>query len=99
MDDLPAIVSPRSAKTSTVISPTEPKPEPEASVPTYVRTVSAGRRGRVTTRYPFEFFQDQIETLRKLSLEEKMRGERGSMSEMAREAFDMYITKRLGRDT
>jgi len=48
----------------------------------------------VIRRYAFEFFQDQIEKLRDFSLEEKLRSEKGSMSEMVREAVDMYIAKR-----
>jgi len=53
---------------------------------------------RTITRYAFEFFQDQIESLRQFSLDEKLRGEKGSMSEMVREAVDMYIAKRKNRD-
>jgi len=49
---------------------------------------------RTITRYAFEFFQDQIETLRGFSLDEKLRGEKGSMSEMVREALDAYIARR-----
>ena len=49
---------------------------------------------RTITRYAFEFFQDQIESLRTFSLEEKTRGEKGSMSEMVREAIDAYLAKR-----
>ncbi len=49
---------------------------------------------RTITRYAFEFFQDQIENLKKLSLEEQLRGEKGSMSQMVREALDAYISQR-----
>ena len=49
---------------------------------------------RTITRYAFEFFQDQIENLRRFSLEEKTRGEKGSMSQMIREAVDAYIARR-----
>ena len=48
---------------------------------------------RTITRYAFEFYQDQIETLRQLSLNEKLLGEKGSMSEMVRVAIDEYIKK------
>ncbi len=53
---------------------------------------------RTITRYAFEFYQDQIESLRNMSLAEKQRGEKGSMSEMVREALDMYIAKRKAND-
>jgi hypothetical protein len=49
---------------------------------------------RVITRYAFEFYQDQLEDLRRLSLRDKMAGERGSMSEMVREALDQYLSNR-----
>ena len=49
---------------------------------------------RTITRYSFEFYRDQIESLRDLSLEEKQRGETGSMSAMVREAVDAYLATR-----
>jgi hypothetical protein len=65
---------------------------------TVVRTDERSYGRRSTTRHSFEFFRDQIETLKQFSLEEKLRGEQGSMSEMIREAVDMYIAKRRNRD-
>lgn len=56
-----------------------------------------GRFRRTITRYSFEFYHDQVETLKKFSLEEQLRGEKGSMSEMVRQALDMYIAKRFAR--
>src|SRR5512142_2369191 len=49
---------------------------------------------RTITRYAFEFFQDQIERLKQFSLDEQLQGEKGSMSQMVREALDAYIAKR-----
>jgi hypothetical protein len=60
------------------------------SVRPYART----GKNRSITRYAFEFYQDQIEQLRRISLEAKLEGEKGSMSEMVREAIDDYIAKR-----
>ena len=51
---------------------------------------------RTLTRIPFEIYRDQHSTLKKLSLEQQARGEKGSMSQMVREALDMYISGRLG---
>ena len=45
--------------------------------------------------HAFEFFQDQLETLKSFSLDEQLRGEKGSMSQMVREAIDAYIAKRI----
>ncbi len=52
------------------------------------------RLTRTITRYAFEFVPDQSEILKKFSLKEQMQGEKGSMSQMVREALDMYIAKR-----
>ncbi len=90
------------------VEQTKPEPEPtqqpriEAAhkhqVNQPARTNARTPVRRTITRYAFEFFQDQIESLRKMSLEEKQRGEKGSMSEMVREAIDMYIAKRNNTD-
>ncbi len=38
-------------------------------------------------------YEDQVEELKKLSLEDRMRGGAGSMSAMVRDAIDAYIAK------
>lgn len=55
-------------------------------------TVRIGKR--IKQRHSFEYFLDQIESLQGFALEEKQRGEQGSMSAMVREAIDAYIAKR-----
>jgi len=98
MNNLPAIMPP--AKRSTL-----PKSSHAPIVPPLPASASAspnpyGRTGvrtdgrRTITRYAFEIYQDQIETFRKFGLEDKMRGGKGSMSEMVREALDSYIAKK-----
>lgn len=52
------------------------------------------RSKRTLTRYAFEFFWDQVASLKEFSLEEQLRGEKGSMSQMVREAIDHYIAQR-----
>ena len=42
-------------------------------------------------RHPFELYQDQVESLRQLAAEDRMRGGAGSMSAMVREAIDHLI--------
>ena len=49
---------------------------------------------RIITRNAFEIYEDQMDTLRKISLEEKMNGKLGSMSAMVREAIDAYLEKK-----
>lgn len=73
-------------------------PEPSHSSRTGVRAYGRTTQRRTITRYAFEFYQDQIETLRRVALEDKFNGEKGSMSEMVREAVDLYIAKRVKTD-
>jgi len=89
MDDLPQIGRPVAPAASPA-----PSPVPQSSVRSNVRP--DGRTGgrRVITRYAFEFYQDQVDALRQMSLEDKLQGQKGSMSEMVREAVDEYIAKR-----
>jgi len=46
---------------------------------------------RIITRNSFEIYEDQMDSLRKLSLQKKMEGKLGSMSQMVREAIDAYL--------
>ncbi len=73
------------------VPPTQPEqaqsPQP-ATVHPYGRTPV-----RRLTRVPFELFQDQLDRLRKISLDAKVRGEKGSMSEMVRQAIDRYLAE------
>lgn len=68
------------------------RPAAPPAGPSPARTPVRVRRS--ITRYAFEFFQDQVESLKGFSIEEQIRGEKGSMSEMVREAVDAYIAKR-----
>jgi hypothetical protein len=49
---------------------------------------------RIITRNSFELYEDQMDSLRKLSYQEKMEGKLGSMSGMVREAIDTYLLKK-----
>ena len=51
-----------------------------------------GKR-KIKSRHAFDIYEDQVEELQKLSLEDRMRGGTGSMSAMVREAIDDYIAK------
>ena len=46
---------------------------------------------RKLQRRSFEFYLDQLETLKARSLQAQLRGEKGSMSEMIRAALDAYL--------
>ena len=101
MDHLPTIQKPLtkphpqtsplpSTEQQANIKRTDGEPPVRANARTPVR--------RQLTRYAFEFYQDQVEELRRLSLEEKMQGEKGSMSEMVREAIDEYLAQKKRTD-
>jgi hypothetical protein len=49
---------------------------------------------RLLVRRGFEWYEDQLAALKKLSLKEQMAGKPGSMSQMVREAVDAYLRKR-----
>ena len=66
------------------------------------RTPRTGRTSptparRQMIRHPFEIYQDQVEQLRQLALQDRMSGGTGSMSQMVREAIDWIIKERSDR--
>jgi hypothetical protein len=48
---------------------------------------------RIITRNSFEVYEDQMDSLRDRSYQEKRAGKLGSMSAMVREAIDAYLKK------
>ena len=46
---------------------------------------------RLSRRYSFEFFDDQIMRLKQLKHEAEMKGQKVSLSDMARQALDDYL--------
>lgn len=88
MDSFPTIQKPPQVQTQlqdtrTVVPPVLPVP------PT--------QRRKIKQRHPFDIYEDQLEELKKLSLEERMQGGIGSMSAMVREAIDTFVAKRRGK--
>jgi hypothetical protein len=57
-------------------------------------TVQRPNEKRIITRNSFEIYEDQMDSLRKISYQEKTAGKLGSMSGMVREAIDTYLQKR-----
>ncbi|MCB9437283.1 MAG: hypothetical protein H6673_09885 [Anaerolineales bacterium] len=53
------------------------------------RTVLPARR--LSRRYSFEFYDDQIQTLKRLKFEAESQGQRLSLSDIVREALDRYL--------
>src|SRR6266566_4617217 len=95
MDNLPAIQKP--SNSTLHAQTTQENKQPEQNIPyarTSVRPPVRTPVRRQLTRYAFEFYQDQVEELRRISLEEKINGGKVSMSEMVREAIDVYLTRK-----
>jgi hypothetical protein len=49
---------------------------------------------RVLVRRDFEWYEDQLNALKRLSVQEQLEGKQGSMSAMVREAIDDYLNKK-----
>jgi hypothetical protein len=73
-----------------------PNIQPSQTIPERVnaRTPVRPSGKRIITRNSFEIYEDQMESLRKLSFQEKMDGKLGSMSHMVREAIDAYLKEK-----
>jgi hypothetical protein len=101
IDGMPVIGKPPQ-KSNGVSSPSLPEKtvsqeeQPNQPIPerANARTPVRPNGKRIITRNAFEIYEDQMDRLRKLSLEEKMNGKLGSMSAMVREAIDSYLQKK-----
>jgi len=87
MGDFPAIEHPQQVRQANVSGPGLPD-RPGRDVP----PTTTGKR-KIKSRHSFDIYEDQVEELQRLSLEDRMRGGAGSMSAMVREAIDDYIDK------
>jgi hypothetical protein len=61
------------------------------------RPVDRVTNKRLLVRRGFEWYEDQLAALKRLSLQEQMDGKEGSMSAMVREALDDYLKKRSAK--
>ena len=81
-------------------TPTPPaaaaKPTNAPRLPQAKQAASLQRRSFV--RRSFDFYEDQIAYLTKVSLEERLAGKDSSMNAMLREAVDDYIKKRTDKE-
>jgi hypothetical protein len=71
---------------------TEDRSENRTEQRTEIRSVALPVK-RITKRYSFEFFEDQITILKGIKYRIEMTGERIAMSVMVREALDAYLEK------
>jgi hypothetical protein len=88
-DSMPRIVKPTPA-----ITPF-PTAVQQGTLPerSFERTGVRPNGKRIITRNSFETYEDQMESLRELSFQEKRQGRLGSMSAMVRDAIDQYLKK------
>src|SRR4051812_43566708 len=82
-----------------VSTPTQPisqqpeRPNVRISERSNARTPERPNGRRIITRNSFEVYEDQMDSLRDRSYQEKRAGKLGSMSAMVREAIDAYLKK------
>jgi hypothetical protein len=85
---------------------TDPAGQPESEQTQQTRTplrplrpVGALRlvRRRIR-RWPYELYEDQVEALRTVALEDKLEGGQGSASAIVREAIDQWLARRKRRE-
>jgi hypothetical protein len=74
---------------------TDDRSENRTELRTEIRSVALPVK-RITKRYSFEFFEDQITSLKGIKYRIEMTGERIALSVMVREALDAYLEKHKG---
>jgi hypothetical protein len=89
MEAMPTIEKPNATNREVTREPVPPYPLPYG-VP---RPVPLMKR-RMKQRQPFDVYEDQYETLKKIAAEEREQGLPGSMSRMVREGIDIYLATR-----
>jgi hypothetical protein len=86
------------SRPSTPIQAPPLQPDHIAVSPDRHLVVSSDRRAtskRLIVRRGFDYYEDQLKDLKRISLQEQLDGRDGSMSRMLREALDEYLQKRL----
>ena len=90
LDKMPVIQRPKLPDTETKTSPAQLVTHERVNARSPVRPNGK----RIITRNSFEIYEDQMDSLRKISLQEKMEGKLGSMSQMVRDAIDGYLKEK-----
>ena len=57
------------------------------------RTDERDTKNRKTVRYSFQFYLDQIDQIKRLRAQKELEGNKCDLSQLAREAFDMYLSR------
>ena len=105
LDNMPVIEKPQRPITKPTTSDSD-FPESESSLHTTSDRATArpqdeptGRpeNKRILVRRGFEWYEDQLNALKRLSIQEQLEGKPGSMSAMVREALDEYLQKKSAK--
>ena len=107
LQQTPTVASPEPLKKAEAPSDNQTQPPAHKRVLKPIKRGQEGRKSesqpivianvdkrRITTRGSFEVYQDQLNTLRQVSLKARLTGEDLSISEMVREALDEYIHRK-----
>src|SRR3954467_12886091 len=91
LDGMPSIQRPKLAP---LVTPQPPQKERLANPERANGRTTVGANGkRIITRNSFEIYEDQMDSLREHSFQQKRQGKLGSMSAMVRDAIDEYLKK------
>lgn len=93
LDGMPKIERPQQTQAPAT---TQPRPKNRENAEPERAFASTGVRAngkRIITRNSFEIYEDQMDSLRERSFQDKRQGKLGSMSAMVRDAIDEYIKK------
>jgi hypothetical protein len=88
LDNMPVIQKPKP-----VDAEAKNKPVPPVRVVPLVSPIHPQKRV-MKQRHPFDIYQDQYDSLKEMSVEDRKQGGVGSMSAMVREAIDNYISSK-----
>ena len=96
LDGMPNIQKPLSAPQV----PSSPRNRQEQEVPERANAPTVVRVNvkRIITRNSFEIYEDQMDSLRERSFQDKRQGKLGSMSAIVRNAIDEYLKRHPLKD-
>lgn len=94
LDNMPAIERPNFVNVETKSDPVPPYPVPRTPALYGVPRPVPLLKRRMKQRQPFDIYEDQYDSLKKIADDERAQGLPGSMSRMVREGIDMYLSAR-----
>jgi hypothetical protein len=99
LDGMPSIQRPQAVQQASQSSPRNQDNDRTERANARSGERTSERTGRrIITRNSFEIFEDQMDSLRERSFQDKREGKLGSMSAMVRDAIDEYLRKHPIKD-